>query len=629
MLGSAELDTLLAKEPPRTRDVYNILSQLHRQMRAEHMQLLYRFSRSGQSMMRLEALEQMKVLGWYTDQHRDLVADAVLTWSNVELQAPIEEKPLPPVADVALPEKAGGLPVRLSEVLRRIFLAEQKDELLWGLRTWARRWTFDEVASSEDRRLLLEMVESGEPAAIEIAAHAMRNLRDPATAEALLDLLDHGSSTYTSLFALGALAARGHAAQVEALREAAESDAEHLGMWLSVTGATGIDATCEIATGADYARGLEWIERLGEAIEEGYRTGLLVPAELGRRLEQAAFEAKLDPTRIEALLQHFPACHTRRLIGRYMATFAAEHLETLPVALCAAADANTLRERLREFHDDEDEETRHRAIELSLQVGDPESAETILAWYIAEEHDEWLDLARTRHPAIRQWLVELAQRNDDEITHDEMVGSIVAIAALDGLDEAVASGWYGDISHGERIEETDSAWRRLVLAGKPVEALVAYLDGDVGRSTCFSNLGLVDDPRIRAHLTALRHRADYALRYEVIGQLALNGDLGARAEIQAACKDGRYGWLDNAHDRVLTLGYDAATLPFWVSELESNCCRNVIAEGVFDHMLGFDIHDIQDGAPVTRLEVVGALVEEFGQHLQWSPIAGRHVIVLP
>jgi hypothetical protein len=140
---------------------------------------------------------------------------------------------------------------------------------------------------------------------------------------------------------------------------------------------------------------------------------------------------------------------------------------------------------------------------------------------------------------------------------------------------------------GRRIEE--EAWEkfeRTVRAGRPVDALVDLLRAHPGEPVW--HVGLIDDPRIREHLREVRDRRELDLYHWATTELAMAGDPEAKKEHWAAITAGRYRWVDDSDALDLTLGGDLGTIPFFLDELESNCCRFASVGCVFEDLFGID-----------------------------------------
>ena len=105
-------------------------------------------------------------------------------------------------------------------------------------------------------------------------------------------------------------------------------------------------------------------------------------------------------------------------------------------------------------------------------------------------------------------------------------------------------------------------------------------------------------------------------------QLGLQGKSKPREEFWKGCRIGRYRWLDNSSVRARTLNNDLATIPFWLSELETNCCRRNAANWVFKHLLGVDtMSDFR----FPEIVVARKFWERNKNNLRWSRIMGHYV----
>ena len=143
------------------------------------------------------------------------------------------------------------------------------------------------------------------------------------------------------------------------------------------------------------------------------------------------------------------------------------------------------------------------------------------------------------------------------------------------------------------------------------------------------DLGRVRVPELRldliAYLRQLRLARGDGRYHWATGQLALLGDEEAVREIRAAAREGRYRWVDEI-DHLALVGGDPTRgddLAFWAAEAESNCCRFVVVEGVFEEVLGVDVRESAGRRPPR------AWLEEYrarwGADLAWSDILGHWV----
>ena len=161
--------------------------------------------------------------------------------------------------------------------------------------------------------------------------------------------------------------------------------------------------------------------------------------------------------------------------------------------------------------------------------------------------------------------------------------AVAALAVLHGLPGPAAEML---ASSGGRLPV---AAAESVLAGHPVDAVAGMISAEPDEE--YGDVGSIDDPRVRAYLARLRERRDLEHYWYATAQLAVAGDVAARAEWWGAMEDGRYRIMDSADPFERTLGFDLpATMPFWIGELRSQCCRIVTngAGDVVGDLLGLD-----------------------------------------
>ena len=83
-------------------------------------------------------------------------------------------------------------------------------------------------------------------------------------------------------------------------------------------------------------------------------------------------------------------------------------------------------------------------------------------------------------------------------------------------------------------------------------------------------------------------------RWMQVALRALAGDVAARADFWSAARAGRYRWIHHRFDKELfTLGFDSGTLPHWVNDLESNCCR--ISDGLGHRLFAWPFQEAVPG----------------------------------
>lgn len=662
VLDSESIDALLADEPPRGRDVYYILSQLHRNLRAHHVPLVLRMMHCEQSIIRHDAFSTLRTLGDYTDQYRDEIARAIVAWEPHKVVGPDDERPRNYTPrPVALEPKPDGLSAELHAAVQRIFAtpAPDQDNLLhdgtkeiYSMRRWARRHVCQTEVGPSDRALLLWLAaRDGDAIAQQTAARAMRWLNDPDTDAALrrlagpaltADAADATGATSDDVIrdALVSLALRRDRRALAILRLAARADAATCAAWLEADP----DAAALVVRAICADRGHEapaWIDRLQEAIEDETYHGYSGARALGPALEAAAIRSEgIDTWRLDALIAHIPGCRTQRmaekLLDRIDLGLLAD-LQSLP--WLEVADPAGLRAALSAALAFDQPHVRRRAVELLATLGSAEHADAILAFDDGPGPIPPFVLARTPTTDVRERLVArarqaLAAADPDAGLTAALIESLFAIAAFDGIPEAAARGWAGAVLSVEGEAGARPAWwdtvAQAVFEGRPVDALVAFLEAESDAPVLFANIGLVRDPRIRVILRDRAHRAEFGQRNRAVSELALAGDPEARLEVAEVLRAGFHGWLDEADPRSMSDGFSVAGLAAWAEELETNCCRAVAASGVFEPALGIDFSDNGTGhfvLPVDRARRVVARARA-GQ-IGHSHIAGHSVILGP
>ena len=120
-------------------------------------------------------------------------------------------------------------------------------------------------------------------------------------------------------------------------------------------------------------------------------------------------------------------------------------------------------------------------------------------------------------------------------------------------------------------------------------------------------------------------RRDLGLYWYATGQLAAYGDAAARAEFWQAMTDGRYRIIDESEEFARTLGLDfAATMPHWIRELRSSCCRACNGAGdPWEDFFDIDGFDTWQRTPADRAQ---SIWDASGGRFVWSWIADEYVI---
>ena len=216
-------------------------------------------------------------------------------------------------------------------------------------------------------------------------------------------------------------------------------------------------------------------------------------------------------------------------------------------AFLHAADPQRFVAALRGWTEHQDENVRALALAMLLRIGDPASAEKL-----ARAVDHWTDydlLARTRAPAVERAILEKADSGQ---------------YGTEALFTYMGFRWL----HPDGAAATLSAAR----SGEAIPAMLRELDAAEERKID-PELGLVKDPRVLEWLRKERSARTYQLS-QVLSALVLAGDRDAREELWSMVRCGRHRLLYGSFDeRVFTLDWDLSTLPHWIEELDSNCCR--------------------------------------------------------
>ncbi len=276
-----------------------------------------------------------------------------------------------------------------------------------------------------------------------------------------------------------------------------------------------------------------------------------------------------------------------------------------------------LRTLLATWATSSDRDLRKHARSLQLRIGDETAVNELVAVLEEQELCEkapiWL--ARIPSPKVEAFL----RRRVDTVQPKARPRYLHALAVHYGLPGSV--GWDRQLS--EVSDDVFAKARRLVLEKKPIDALVCVLGSLAESERRIKDLGLVRDPRVTKHLQSLQSRRHLGLYAWATSQLAIQGSSKAREEFWQGCLIGRYRWVDNSNPRALTLNYDLETIPFWISELETNCCRRNTASQIFRYLFGLDLY--QDARVVPEVVQAREFWERCRNNLRWSRIKGHYV----
>lgn len=324
------------------------------------------------------------------------------------------------------------------------------------------------------------------------------------------------------------------------------------------------------------------------------------------------------------------------------------------LALVEAFDADLLTHTLREFASLEDPVLRRMGRVALLRLGDERSGASLLRWLEsidfdleAEETgiegvhlDGWLDddtpltaLAASATPGslVAEYLLQRARAvieplgsaaslaNEEPVEWDvglqarlwEGFNAVVALAVMQGVPYRLAYDLprHRDMLRGTQVvapaavlgESLDAC--RRIIAGNAMDALERELERQIAipvEYTRHLSEGLLrlGHPVVRRFLERMRVEREYKLYAEATALLASIGDVGARRETEAALRAGRYRWMDEnfSVSELCLLGDDVqGTVPFWIEELQSSCCRATIPENLFRNRFGVRIDEYSSG----------------------------------
>ena len=573
-IGSVEHSRFLRALPPLpwAEDPVYAIATMHRIARAEHIPLYIKLAKHPDPAVAATALADLGLLGRWNDDFREEVEAAFLAANGV--------------STTDLPPSDGkGLPPALTAGLRLWFLEHPAGDPAGDAWSWDLRWLWECEPGPRDAGLLIEMADHGDAQWTTLAGAAyvlLGRLSDPETEAFLRRRAEDGE-----VLAVWALARRGDLEMRERLVADARAGEEFaLALLMEVDPRRARRLVEETVLGRDDDAAYRMLDDLaGFALPGAY----LEPLGFAWRrtsfdgFERMAMEARIPALRLACIGVVVPGCRTRSL-GKEAALrlrpggLLAEgegpdlDMEIVGAFLETAAPlefADALRRTRRAGGED-----AWMASAWLVRMGDREASAALVAGGEDIGWESFLPLARSGDPAAGRWLeerVRAAVEEGDLSTEDE--AAVGALAVFHGLEEtaAIAFGGYGG-------EPVPTAACEAVLAGRPLDGLAAILAARPDEP--HEDVGLVRDPRVLAYLHRLRVRRDLGHYWYATAQLAVAGDAEARAEFQGAMHDGRYRIMNEADNFERTLGFDLpATMPFWLEELRSQCCRIVTSGG--------------------------------------------------
>lgn len=255
-----------------------------------------------------------------------------------------------------------------------------------------------------------------------------------------------------------------------------------------------------------------------------------------------------------------------------------------------------------------------RATDWLACLGDADAAAALID--APDFSDSLVRFAQTHSPAVRESLEHRVADSMKSGAADPF--AVEALAVWHGLSEE-ASAVFDRVNKGPPLP---MAAADAVLAGRPLDGLACVLSAEP--DIAHGYVGAVDDPRVRDYLARLRVRRDLGLYWYATAQLAVLGDAAARTEFWSAMQDGRYRVIDDRDLFERTLGWNIqATMPWWIDELRSQCCRIVTGGGdILDRVLGIDCFQSPWRTPYRRAK---ELWDSAGGNFVKSRIADRWV----
>ena len=397
---------------------------------------------------------------------------------------------------------------------------------------------------------------------------------DDAESLAYLRAVAESDEAPSQRVALAGLARRGDLGARAILVELGRSDRDALLVLLEIEPRT---ATALLA---DLLRSEEtWREGLGLPDRRSMAAtvlGVQLPPEAFIGLEAAVASENIGPRRLGCIAVEVPECRTRRIAQQiFDGLEAVDAVDPLDkddegswgllqadeiAAFLHAVDANRCLALLRKWAAVKDgaHETRGTWSRTALlRLGDKQSAPLIIAW-----------LRRDRPDGVDELLVENlggpeAEAYLRDYSLDKRNYEYSRDAALETL--ARMHGWPADPPlsiESDFPDEQHEQVRNWIRAGRMADVQAAF--------------------------AATRRRPERVPVWKRMLTETKAGSEQARAALWSVLRAGRYRWCQRQDDRLRTLGADWATLPHWVSDLDSNCCRvsDGLAAYVFERSLG-------------------------------------------
>ncbi|MSR75338.1 MAG: hypothetical protein EXS14_07705 [Planctomycetes bacterium] len=622
LLGSVEAGAILRawKEWPRGAgiDLVGFFGILHRAIRAEHIPLLLEIAKDKADPDMAEAAlrEMCAAVLPHTDRQRTAIARVLLIHAGV----------MPP---------AGGNGSGLDPLLRALLeLVHNKgpDSLPRGCAGWLCRWLLEsEGASLADLAALqhvaaMAQVEPKLGLMLALACvRAAAGIKEAKASAWLESLVANEGLLGTQ--ALASLAQRGDSGASTALMRRATDDAGALAWLCAATPDAARQLLARIASPADATQAKAAAQQLAALAEACEDLSLPSAAALVATAVAPLFAAQRHGALLARVGSAFPECATRPLALAAIAALLREGApredpldfaeSTADFAFLECRVRDELVALLRGWS--QLPKCKAMAVRMLVRMGEGTSAEVLLASNDDVSEAALRSLSADETIELRTNLI--ASLNAEFAGSEALGRAMRWLAVLGGVTNRLASA----MADCERSEETDVLVRGALAEGRVVDAVVALLPHL--RAASLADLGLVQDARVQNFLCGLRDQRETKFHAIAVGELARGGDVAAQAELRSVILAGRYRWLDNEEGFVLSLGLDVREAAWWMQELESNCCRTVVARRVLKDLFGWDLPALAE-CVTTDAALVRRRFAAASGRFSWSAIAG-HLLPAP
>ncbi len=615
----------------------HFVHDLHRSFRAEHIPALCQLIHHDDPIVRAQAFRVLDTLSKFTDQHRVHIATEILKWPGpssfrVGDYDDSSTNPKYTPRSFRLPSDTGGYPPLLHACLQRWFLEIESSEFSNQFLTFLLRWAEDSTPGESDRDLLCALLKTSRPTCHWIALRALQRVEaDRDTLRALQTFAAEADPDLRPLI----LAA---SSREDELRILARDDSGALAVRLEMHTDEAWREWSERAFGEDIELGLRSITLLDEARELSLTDAYRYPSSIDDRLrcsinqhvEDMGVEdmgvGEMDFERLARLAQLFPSCRTRTQADRLLRELTpARLLKFGLVAMFEVHDPKLLRTKLTAWVTAPASPAQNQAVRILMRLGTTERAPEILELALAAEGETDLFLiARSgSSKLVRRYLQDalLAEGPDTGGT------ALAALATARGIPEATARSW-AKWQNRRNSSVWTSNWDNLVstvIEKDPVDALIMMLEAVPIGDQCFTNLGLIDDERIRTLLRRVRNTPGTNVQ-KAIAELALAGDSAAQEQMSEVRSRHLYGWVDSTYGFARSGGITLDLMQYWVDEIGTNCCRRNVASQAIEKLTDYRVHNPGEDGLLSQHEHALTWWHAAREQLRWSRYKDRFVI---